>query len=370
MIPSGTDRSGVFPDLEYLRWIEGRPERATHDLGSSDLEPFEDGRPAAERCTDLPDPPERSLRAILADRYGVPEERVVPTAGTTHANALAAVAALDLADDPEARILVEKPGYEPLRKTPRLFGATVDRFLRSRAAGTDLDPDRVEGALTDRTALVTVTNRHNPTGRLVDRATVEAVAERTREADVPLLVDEVYGPFSTDPDHTGPFGGVTGAGLEGVVVTNSLTKFHGLGSLRVGWLIGPPDFADAARKASRHLPALAGPSVEMARRVLGAPGAIEPLARDRLVDNHDRLAEFVADRPDLSGAVHPGASFGFVAHDTLDGDELAEAAWEAGVLLVPGRFFEAPEGVRICLTGATEAMAAGLDALADALDSV
>jgi len=360
----------VFPDLEYIRWIEGRPERATHDLGSSDLDPFDDERPAAERCTDLPDPPDQSLRAIVADRYDVPEAWVVPTAGTTHANALAAVAALDLADDPEARILVEKPAYEPLRKTPRLFGATVDRFLRPRDDGSDLEPDRVEGALTDRTALVTVTNRHNPTGRLVDRATVEAVAARTREAGVPLLVDEVYGPYSTDPATTGPFGGVTGGGLDGVVVTNSLTKFHGLGSLRVGWLIGPPAFADAARKASRHLPALAGPSVEMARRALGAPEAIEPLARDRLGENHDLLAGFVADRQDLSGAVHPGATFAFVSHERLDGDELAEAAWEAGVLLVPGRFFEAPDGVRICLTAAPDEMAAGLDALADVLDSV
>lgn len=360
----------MFPDLEYIRWIEGRPPKATHDLGSSDLEPFEDDRPPSDRCTDLPEPPDRDLTAILADRYEVAEEWVVPAAGATHANVLAAVAALDLADDPEPSILVEKPGYEPLRKTPELFGADVDRFLRPGDEDSTLDPQRVAGAVTDGTAMVTVTNRHNPSGRLVDREDIAAVAAETRPADAPLLVDEVYGPFSTDPDTTGPFGGVTAAGLDGVVVTGSLTKFHGLGPLRVGWLIGPPSFAAAARKARRHLPAVAGPSVEMARRALGAPGAIEPLARERLAANHETLSTFVADRDDLSGTVYPGSSFAFVAHESVDGDDLAAAAWEAGVLVIPGRFFERADGVRVCLSGPTEETEAGLEALADVLDSV
>ena len=42
----------------------------------------------------------------------------------------------------------------------------------------------------------------------------------------------------------GPFGGVTAADLPNAVVTNSLTKFFGLGGLRYGWVVGDPSFVD------------------------------------------------------------------------------------------------------------------------------
>jgi len=359
----------VFPDLEYIRWIEGRPPRATHDLGSSDLDPWvDDGGPAT--AADLP-PPEtdRSLSAMVADRYDVPEDHVLPTAGATHANVLAAVAALDGAEADADRVLVEKPGYEPLRATPRLFGATVDRFLRPPEDDAILNPDRVEGALTDETALVTVTNRHNPSGRLTDRDTLAAAAERTAEADVPLLVDEVYGPFGAD-DGTGPFGGVTAAGLDGVVVSGSLTKFHGCGPMGVGWLIGDPAFLEHARKAARHLPALSEPSRRLGRRVLAAPGSVEPRAREQLRTNHDLLAEFAAERADLSGTVHEGSTYAFLAHDEVDGDVVAEAAWADDVLVVPGRFFEDEASFRVSVSGAAEDVRAALSALGAVLDGV
>lgn len=361
----------MFPDLEYIRWIEGRPSAATHDLGSSDLDLFASDGDVSEALSDVPQAPEdRSLQTLIADRFEVPEERVVPAAGATHANVLATLAALDHADEEDDRILVEKPGYEPLRETPKLFGARIDRFLRKREADSALVPDRIRGAITDRTALVTVTNRHNPTGRLADRDRLRAVADVTSAADVPLLVDEVYGPFVTDPETEGPFGGVTAVGIDGVVVTGSLTKFHGLGPLRVGWLIGPPEFADSARKAARHIPALAEPSAHLGRRVLGAPAATEPRARDRVTENHALLSEFVEERADLSGPVHPGSTFAFLEHETADGDAVVEAAWDEGILVVPGRFFEADAAFRVSVGGPPDESRAALSAFESVLDGL
>jgi aspartate/methionine/tyrosine aminotransferase len=65
---------------------------------------------------------------------------------------------------------------------------------------------------------------------------MEAVAERVRDRDATLLVDEVYAPFESD-GRAGPgtaFGGVTAAGIRDVVVTNSLIKFFGFGTVRLG----------------------------------------------------------------------------------------------------------------------------------------
>jgi hypothetical protein len=246
----------VFPPIEYLSWIEGRPETVAHNLASSDLRPatHADGSVPGS-LVDLSDPP-----------------------GATNANALAfAVAAQGLYHDvradseadapaqPQAAsgdgsatvpsVLVEKPGYEPMTTTPKGFGACVDRFRRLEGV---LDAARVESAVGDRTTLVALTDRHNPTGRRADRDEFERTAAVATESDAHLLVDEVYAPFSTTPTD-GPFGGPSIAGTDGVVVTRPVTKLLGLGGLRIGWLVADPDFVAAAERVRHHLPSVAHP---------------------------------------------------------------------------------------------------------------
>ncbi|USZ68329.1 pyridoxal phosphate-dependent aminotransferase [Halorussus salilacus] len=376
----------MLSDIAYLDWISGRPDDAEFDLGSSDLRraPADPGSVVPPALAGLPDPPaDATLDGLLADEYGVGPENVLVTAGATHANLLAAAAALDAAaaagDRGETpRAVVEDPGYEPLVATPRGLGATVDRFARPVAEGCPLDPDRVadalaaDGAAAD-AALVTVTNRHNPSGRRVGRDALRAVAEVAADAsgraDAParLLVDEVYAPFGTDPGD-GPFGGPTAVGLPNAVVTNSLTKFLGFGGLRIGWLVADEAFVERARAAKNHVPAVAEPSRRLARRALANADELAAESRERVRTNREALAEFAADRDDLRGSVEPGCSYALLAHEAADGDEVAAAAAERGALVVPGRFFDASEYVRVGACARPDAVRGGLDALGSALD--
>jgi aspartate/methionine/tyrosine aminotransferase len=354
----------VFEPIAHLEWLAGRPEAALHDLGTTGLCGDRDatGPAVPESVAGRPDPPAGvTLHTQLATTYGVEPEQVLVTAGATHADFLAVAAAVAEEEDP--RVLVEKPGYEPMVRTPAALGATVDRFLRPEHR---LEPARVEQALTSDTRLVSVTNRHNPSGRLADRETLAAAAAAARERGARLLVDEVYGPYQTDPSGGGPFGGVTAAGLEGAVVTGSLSKFPGLPELRVGWLVADPEFVAAARQVKRHVPAVAGTSVALAQRALYHDDLAEE-ARDLLAENAALLSAFVAERPDVSGGVH--TNFGLLDCG-VDGDRLAEAAWAEGVLVVPGRFFGVPEAVRVGLGGSPEDGAAALGRLGDLLDAL
>jgi aspartate/methionine/tyrosine aminotransferase len=401
----------VFPEIEYLSWIDGRPAAVAHDLASSDLRPATRSRnPVPERLAALPEESgdsstpvaDRSLEAMLADVYDVTPEEVLLTPGATSANALAfAVAAtdeLDVSDDagvtrdtsgfdatesyttgidatdPDAdahddhpvRILVERPGYEPLVATPRAFGATVDRFRRQ--AGV-LDAARIDAAITDYTALVAITDRHNPTGVRADRDELAAAAQAARDNDTHLLVDEVYGPFTATPTDD-PFGAPSLAGTDGVVVTGSLTKFLGFGGLRIGWLVADPAFVSAAERVQRHFQSVAAPSRTLARRALHHFNALAAPQRERIARNHEALASFRDDQPGIAGIVHDGATYGLFTHDTLDGDELAARALDADVLVVPGRFFDRPDAVRISLGRPHEHATAALDALGTVLDDL
>lgn len=353
----------MLPELEYLSWIAGRPEAATHDLASSDLRPEgPDDAVVPDPLRDLPAADGRSLEARLADRYDVSPEAVLVTAGATGAVFVAVATAL--ADG--ERVLVESPGYEPHHATPAGLGATVDRFDRPRSDGYALDPNRVDSALCSETALVAVTNRHNPSGARTDRETLAAVADRATDHGARLLVDEVYGPYAGDGGRG--FGGVTAAGLDSAVTVGSLTKFHGLGELRVGWLVADESFVERARRVQQHLGSVARPSRALARRALANADALAEQSRTLAARNGDLLAAFLDERPSLSGHVPAGCPYGLVRHARFDGDDLAAVADCEGVLVVPGRFFGVPDAVRVSLGRSPAEMEAALAAFGRALD--
>ncbi|PSQ16935.1 pyridoxal phosphate-dependent aminotransferase [Halobacteriales archaeon QS_8_69_26] len=388
----------MFPRIDYLHWIEGRPDAATYDLGSSDLRgsgPLQEG-PVPDRLADLPDPPDDvDLEGQVADEYGVGRESVLLAPGASVANVVALAAALNLAVDADAapgeptvatgesRVLVEKPGYEPLLETPRGLGANVDRFLRRAGDDYRLDSDRIRAAVVEDTALTVVTNRHNPSGNLADRDTLAAAAEAARSEGAYLLVDEVYAPFVDPADagtvrvgsgaDSGPtggaFGGPTAAGIDGAVVTGSLTKFHGLGGLRVGWVVADPEFVEAARVVAAHVPGFSEPGRVLGRRAFAAGDRLAEEARSLLRENAALLAEFVDGRDDLSGPVFDGATYAFLDHDRADGDAVAAAAEERDLLVVPGRFFQEPGRFRVSLGRDPDHVADALDVLGETLDA-
>ena len=357
----------MIPRIDHLAWLQGRHDAVSHDLATSDLTAAAgDWTVAPESLAAREDPPgDPALVDQLAAVYGVDPESVLVTAGATHANLLAFAAALEEGD----RVAVERPGYEPLRATPAWLGAEVDRFRRPHEADYALLPERIAEACRPGTALAVATNRHNPSGRRTDREGLAAAAQVAADAGARLLVDEVYAPYELAPGG-GAFGGSTAAGLDHAAVTGSLTKFLGLGGLRVGWIVADPDFLDRARTALAHVPVLSTPGQQLGRRALFHREALGERSRALLRENHDLLQGFVGERPDLSGPVFEGASYAFLAHDSADGDEVVEAAQERDVLVTPGRFFEDEARIRVSLGHDPDEMRAALAAFEDALDDL
>ncbi len=354
----------MFPRLEYIHWIDGRPAAADHDLGTTNQQL---GRPL-DRLGDQPDPATGgTLQGQLAAEFRVEREQLLVTAGTTHANFIAFATALGTAG---SDVLVESPGYEPLRATPTGLGASVRRFDRPAAEGFALDPDRVADALTRETAVVAVTDRHNPSGRLSSSDRINTIASIAGDHGARLLVDEVYAPFAEGTAAVGAFGGPTAAGTENTVVTGALTKFFGLGDLRIGWLVADQAFVEQAREVAAHVPAVSRTTKQLARRMLANRDQEVETARKRAAENAALLEKFLQERPDLSGAVEGPCPIAFPSHTDRDGDAVAETAWESGILVVPGRFFGDRRRFRIAAAyepAATERSLRAFGAVLDAL---
>lgn len=372
----------MFPPIRYLEWMWER--EADVDLGSSGLGGREPGI-IPDRLHRLPDPPEETeLDSQIAAQYGdaVSPENVLVTAGTTHANVIAFATALGRESPDEAgtgsefgesaQMVVERPAYEPLVATPAGLGAEIRRVERDPDRGYSLDPAALGDAIGEQTVTAVLSNRHNPSGHLASREALRAFAGQTRAGGARLLVDEVYAPYlptAADGSDTA-FGGPTAAGLDGAVVTTSLTKFFGFGGLRIGWLIADTEFVDAARSVSAHLPDVAGPSRALAKRAFHNLDRLVKRSRERVSENASLLQEFSRGRSDLRGSIPEGSTYGFLGYEMADGDRVVEAAEEAGILVVPGRFFGDPDRFRLSVSGAPDEMQAALEQFGDVLDDL
>lgn len=360
-----------LPDVPYIRWAKSLPPVRCNLARSSapSCPPDLLGLTSADLVTNLPTHDGyQPLAEALARRYKVDRAQVYAVSGgTSFATWLAILAALDGAPR-GAEVLVEQPAYEPLRLIPAALGCKVRRFERRPDEDYAVDVERFTRLITPRTRLALVSHLHNPSGAPVDDAALVAMARAMKRVGGTLLVDEVYAECL--------FGRVTHSAVQAgdnVVTTSSLTKAYGLDGLRAGWLLGPP--ALLARAASINdlmTNNSVAPGERLALAALRHLPAIRRHAKAVLRPNLAALARYLRAEPRLVCPMPPGGNIAFPRLPRgLDGDRVAEhLRAHYDTLVVPGRFFEARNHVRIGLALPPARLDEGLRALSRTLDDL
>lgn len=303
------------------------------------------------------------LQQALASKCGVSTDNIVAAIGTSMANFMAMAAILEPGDE----ALIEFPAYDPLVSAASFLGASVKRFERRFAEGFRIDPGAIERAVTKRTRLIVITNMHNPSGAFVDNETLSQVGEIARGAGARVLIDEVYleALFDQAPRSAFHLGSQ-------FVTTSSLTKAYGLSGLRCGWILAEPELAREIWRLNDlfgNIPS--HPAERLSVVALKNLNAIGNRARALIERNRPLLDQFLDSRDDLD-TVRPG--IGTIVAPRVkqirvdDLCSLLREKYETSV--VPGRFFEMPDHIRIGIACDSEMLGAGLDRLGQALDEL
>jgi histidinol-phosphate aminotransferase len=234
------------PDLDSLpSYIPGRTVPGAVKLASNEV-PYgplpgvvEALAEAAAEVNRYPDMGVVALREALARRYGVDVDRIVTGCGsvalTEH---LARATCL-----PGHEMLYSWRSFEAYPIIVAATGATSVSV--SNTAGHAHDLPAMAAAITGKTRLVMVCNPNNPTGTAIRRAELDAFLDAVPE-QVPVVIDEAYREFVTDPDV--PDALTTYGDRPNVVVLRTLSKAWGLAGLRIGFLVAAPEMAAAVRK--------------------------------------------------------------------------------------------------------------------------
>lgn len=300
------------------------------------------------------------LQERLAKRNGVSPDCVVAAAGCSMANHLAMAATFEPGDE----VLMEHPTYELLESTARYLGAEVKYFERRFEEGFRIDPAEVRRRITPRTRLVVITNLHNPTGVLTDNETLCTVGEIAGEVGAQVLVDEVYLEAVFDQPvrssfHLG----------KNFVVTSSLTKAYGLSGLRCGWVLAQPDLADRMWHINDLYAATpAHPAELLSVIALDNLAALTARAQGILQTNRPRMEKVLNAHPELEcvRSQHGTIYFPRLPRGTVEEfADLLRNKYETTI--VPGRFFDMPQHIRVGLGGDTVMTAAGLERMDKAL---
>ncbi len=241
--------------FEYLHFARTEMLGSTHELcmsGVPGVDPAElpDDAPAAGEAakdtgTGSPFAPAMGVdplvewQSLLAARYGFPESDLLPTLGTS-GGVFVALAALTSLSGCRGPIAIEAPAYGVFAAGARFLGLPIVDIERARNDDYALDIDRVDAAFAAGARVFCLTDLHNPSGVLLDDATLADLRTCARKHDAWVLLDEVYRDFRPGPVGTGYVPG------ERVIVTSSLTKCYGLGAPRAGWLAGPAEVITAA----------------------------------------------------------------------------------------------------------------------------
>ena len=190
----------------------------------------------------------------LADRFGwaVPPEAVHPLAGIIPGLFLGTLATTG----PGEQVVVQPPIYPPffavIRQSQRVL---LENPMVDDGARFVMDLDQLRAAITPATRAIMFCNPHNPTGRVFDRAELEALAEVVLEHRLWMISDELHADLVFDGRHV-PFASLSPEVAQRTLTLYGPTKAFNLAGFKIGFLIAenPALLARAKEIAGYFLP--------------------------------------------------------------------------------------------------------------------
>ncbi|MET9595135.1 pyridoxal phosphate-dependent aminotransferase [Streptomyces sp. NPDC006516] len=292
-----------------------------------------------------PGPGVPELRAAVSEHqqrhYGLaydPDTEVLVTTGATEAVAASLLALLEPGDE----VIALEPYYDSYAACIAMAGGTrVPVTLRPHEGAFRLDIDELRAAVTPRTRLILLNTPHNPTGTVLTRDELAAIAALACERDLLVITDEVYEHLVFEGEHI-PLASFPGM-RERVVTISSAGKTFSLTGWKIGWITASPELVTAVRSAKQFLTYVSGGPFQYAvAEALRLPGSYFDELRADLRAKRDLLSGGLAE---AGFDVYRPAGTYFVTVDirplgTEDGFAFCRALPErCGVVAVPNAVF-------------------------------
>ena len=305
------------------------------------------------------------LRALIAGMYpGSSVEHVQVTNGGSEANYISVWRLVEPGDE----VVMLVPNYMQTWGLVRSFGGTVREWplIEDRQAGRwRPDLEALATLVTSQTRLIVICTPNNPTGAALTSDELDAIARIAQKTGAWVLSDEVYRGAELGEQESPSMWGR----YERVIITSGLSKAYGLPGLRIGWIVGPPEFVASTWAYHDYTTIAPGAlSDRLARVALDPARRAGILARTRRIvrDNLPLIERWLRDHDPMFAWFPPQAgAIVYVRYNyAVNSTELVTRLRnEKSVLIVPGDHFGMDGFLRLGYGERPEYLRQGLERL-------
>ena len=373
MIGIGTETA--FEAAGRARAWEAQGHDVIHlEIGEPDFDTPANIREAAKRALDAgwthygPPLGQPVLREAIArdatkrKGFQVDPANVVVTPGAKPIMFYALLALIDDGDE----VIYPDPGFPIYESMTRYAGGTPVPLPLREENDFRLDPAELRSLVTPRTRMIIFNSPHNPTGGVLAREDIEAIADVARKNDdITVLADEIYGRILFE----GEF--VSIASLPGMaqrtIVLDGFSKAYAMTGWRLGYAIVPPGLVEAYSKLIINSVSCTS-SFEQIAAAEALDGPQESV--DEMVDEFRARRQLVVDGlnriPGIRCRMPHGAFYVFpnVAETGMIGSQFADRMlYEGGVCVLSGTAFgrTSPDHIRISYANSQENLRRALE---------
>ena len=348
----------------------GDPDMTTpKDIIDAAYEAMQSGH---TKYTDFRGDPE--LRSAIIKQYredydmDIDDEEIFVAASGCLAMYLVLEAIIDDGDE----VLMQSPYFTPYPQQVELARGIPVELPTYEDEDFQIDTDRMESLITDKTKAVIINSPNNPTGSCLTLDTMKKIAAIAEKHDLVVISDEIYTSFSFEHPFI-PFASLPGM-KERTITINSFSKNFVMTGWRLGNIIAPPDIIRVIQQINENV-VFTAPSMSQRAGIYALQHRHE--LQQPIIEEFKKRMFYAAERinaiPGISVIYPPKGSFYLfpnIKKTGMSSEEVSGLLLEkAHVLTLPGNAFGAcGEGhIRICCTVSMEKLKEAFDRIEAAL---
>lgn len=253
--------------------------------------------------------------------------------------------------NPGDEVIIPVPSFVCYGPLTEMAGGVPVYVELTAENGFRLTPEQLKAAITPRTKALVLPFPSNPTGGIMERRDLEAIAQVLKDNDIMVISDEIYAELTYGQRHVSP------ANLtqlyDRTVVVNGFSKSHAMTGWRMGYVCAPQPVIAAMTKL-HQFGIMSAPTTSQYAAIEAMRSGDEDIAHMR--EEYDRRRRYLVENLNRIGldCFEPkGAFYVFpcIRSSGLSSDEFCERFLrEEKVAVIPGTAF-GPGGegyVRAC----------------------